>query len=276
MTERSGPAPDEPFLKRWSRRKRTPEESNTSDVEPEVSDSKVSVETGSHSALPMATDPGTDDPVADRDDNIPQEHDEEELLLSDEDMPPIDTLSKDSDVSCFFNKGVSEALRKKALRHLFMLPAFNIRDGLNDYDEDYTVFEPLGDTVTCDMKFHTARKAKIEEERRLELAANEEAMEGETSEQSEASATDKPDDNTDNSADADSRDETGDQDESADEEVRQASADPGQEDSGSENTEQASPEMANSHRVDREKIETSDDSKDQQESETASRETEIS
>lgn len=94
---------------------------------------------------------------------------EPEIVLSDEDMPPIETLTKDSDVSCFLNKGVSEALRKKALRHLFMLPAFNIRDGLNDYDEDYTTFEPLGDTITSDMKFHAARKAREEEERQLAL-----------------------------------------------------------------------------------------------------------
>lgn len=85
---------------------------------------------------------------------------EDELLLTDDDMPAIDSLAVDSDLSAFFNKGVSAALRKAALRHVFQLPQFNVRDGLNDYDGDYTVFEPLGDIVTSDMKWHTARKER--------------------------------------------------------------------------------------------------------------------
>lgn len=106
-------------------------------------------------------DVATDAPAlnSDSDDN------DEEPLLCDEDMPDISTLTANSDVSPFFNKGVSEALRKAALRYVFSLPSYNIRDGLNDYDEDYTVFEPLGNTVTCDMKFHKERKERLEQER---------------------------------------------------------------------------------------------------------------
>ncbi len=94
----------------------------------------------------------------------------EEPLLTDADMPEITSLSASSDVSMFFNKGVSEVLRRAALKHIFSLPIYNVRDGLNDYDEDYTVFEPLGDTVTCDMKFHKERKEKLA----AEQAQNEE------------------------------------------------------------------------------------------------------
>ena len=90
-------------------------------------------------------------------------------LLTDEDMPPIESLSSDSDLSGFFSKGVSSALKRAALRHVFQQPQFNVRDGLNDYDGDYTVFEPLGDTVTSDMKWHIARK----ERERLEAEARE-------------------------------------------------------------------------------------------------------
>lgn len=93
----------------------------------------------------------------------------DEVLLSDEDMPSIESLTANSDVSPFFNKGVSKALRQAALKHVFSLPVYNIRDGLNDYDEDFTTFEPLGDTITCDMKFHAERKEKERQEReRLE------------------------------------------------------------------------------------------------------------
>ncbi len=72
--------------------------------------------------------------------------------LTDADMPPLETLGADSDFSGFLSEGVSEALKRKALQKLFHLPEFNIRDGLNDYDEDFSVFTPLGDTVTYQMK----------------------------------------------------------------------------------------------------------------------------
>ena len=101
-------------------------------------------------------------------------------LLCDDDMPPIQSLSSDSDISDFFNKGVSAALRKAALRHVFHQPKYNVRDGLNDYDGDYTVFEPLGDTITSDMKWHTARKERArleaEEREREEALAREEEL----------------------------------------------------------------------------------------------------
>lgn len=35
------------------------------------------------------------------------------------------------------------------------------RDELNDYDEDYRYFEPLGDVKTCDMKWHIKRKLEL-------------------------------------------------------------------------------------------------------------------
>lgn len=93
-------------------------------------------------------------------------------LLVDADMPPIESLTASSDISGFLSKGVSAALRKAALRHVFRQSSYNVRDGLNDYDGDFTSFEPLGDTVTSDMKFHAARKEKARLE--AEMAASEE------------------------------------------------------------------------------------------------------
>jgi len=118
----------------------------------------------------------------------------EEPLLTDDDMPELKTLTAESDISMFFNRGVTAALRKAALNTIFQLPKYNIRDGLNDYDEDYTVFEPLGDTVTCDMKFHQRRKEReareaeeLAEQERL-AQADEEAL-AEQSEDVEGEAT---------------------------------------------------------------------------------------
>ena len=90
------------------------------------------------------------------------------VVLTDEDMPAINTLNSDSDFSGFMSSGVSDELRNLALRKLFKAPSFNIRDGLDEYDEDYTTFEKLGDLVTCDMKHQIEMEAK----KKLEEEAN--------------------------------------------------------------------------------------------------------
>jgi len=69
-------------------------------------------------------------------------------VLTDADMPPLETLTADSDFSQFLSEGVSDALRRAALRKLFHLPAFNITDGLAEYDEDYSKWEKLGEMVS--------------------------------------------------------------------------------------------------------------------------------
>ncbi len=77
---------------------------------------------------------------------------DEKPLLTDADMPDIDTLTEESDFSPFMSAGVSDELRNLALRKLFRAPVFNIRDGLDEYDDDFTQFEKLGGIVTSDMK----------------------------------------------------------------------------------------------------------------------------
>ena len=99
-------------------------------------------------------------PAAEAEPDLSQQQ-EELNKLSDADMPALETLTESSDYSGFLSARVSEAVRKAALRKMFHLPAFNVVDGLDDYAEDYTNFEALGDIVTHDMK----RMAKLDEER---------------------------------------------------------------------------------------------------------------
>lgn len=89
-------------------------------------------------------------------------------ILTDRDMPDLDTLDEDSDYSMFMNPGVSDALRKLALKKMFHAPLFNIRDGLDEYDEDFTSFEALGDIVTCDMKHQLELEAQKKLQAELE------------------------------------------------------------------------------------------------------------
>jgi hypothetical protein len=84
--------------------------------------------------------------------------------LTDADMPDLATLTEESDFSAFMSSGVSDELRNLALRKLFRAPVFNIRDRLDDYDEDYTSFEELGGIVTSDMKHQVEmRRRKLQE-----------------------------------------------------------------------------------------------------------------
>jgi len=106
--------------------------------------------------------------------------------LTDADMPDIDSLVEDSDFTGFMSPGVSDELRNLALRKLFHAPVFNIRDGLDEYDEDYTTFEKLGDIVTCDMK----HQIEVQERKRRE------ALEQENQANADAELEELPEDMT--------------------------------------------------------------------------------
>lgn len=83
-----------------------------------------------------------------------------EPALTDADMPPLESITEDSDVSGFLSPQVSEELRRLALRRLFKMSKFNVVDGLDDYDDDFTTFAALGDIVTTDMRFERERQAE--------------------------------------------------------------------------------------------------------------------
>ncbi len=80
--------------------------------------------------------------------------------LGDDDMPNLATLNEDSDYSMFLSDKVSNVLRKKALKKLFLSSSINVLDGLNDYDENYTSFELLGNIIPYDLKQQLALKSK--------------------------------------------------------------------------------------------------------------------
>jgi hypothetical protein len=81
-------------------------------------------------------------------------------VLTDADMPPLASLTEDADYSGFLSRGVSEALRRLALRKLFHSKAFNVTDGLDDYAEDFTKFAKLGNVVTQEMRHRLTVEAE--------------------------------------------------------------------------------------------------------------------
>lgn len=92
--------------------------------------------------------------------------------LTDADMPPLDSLDENSDFTGFMSSGVSAELRKLALRKMFKASVFNERDGLDDYDDDYTSFVPRGNLVTSDMKHMAGVEARRALEKTLSNEGN--------------------------------------------------------------------------------------------------------
>ena len=138
---------DEPFLRRWSRRK---------------SEARVQEVTEATTAPAEASPIGR-----------PKEP---EKVLTDADMPPVESLNEKSDFSVFMSSGVSEALRRRALRKLFMLPEVNQRCPLDGEWYDGKGYELLGDTITLDMREAMEREAlKLKESAMEALNENERA-----------------------------------------------------------------------------------------------------
>ena len=85
-----------------------------------------------------------------------QENEVEELseldldtLSNMHDLPKIDDLNKDSDFTKFLTNGVPEILKRAAMRKLWLSdPVLANIDGLNDYDDDYTIVKNIVGGIT--------------------------------------------------------------------------------------------------------------------------------
>jgi hypothetical protein len=60
-----------------------------------------------------------------------------------EPLPPVESLSFDSDFRPYLQPKVDESLRRQALRRLFEDPHFNVMDGLDIYVGDYSQPDPI-------------------------------------------------------------------------------------------------------------------------------------
>lgn len=67
----------------------------------------------------------------------------DEPVESSDPLPPIESLTPDSDFSPFMKPEVDASLKRQALKTLFQDPRFNVMDGLDVYIADYSVADPL-------------------------------------------------------------------------------------------------------------------------------------
>jgi hypothetical protein len=110
---------DEPFLSRWSRRKieaRSPERDAAAD---EVAAAPAPAPVDAHPDAPPAG------PAA---------------------LPPVDSLTTESDFAPFMAPGVDGGVRQQALKTLFSDPRYNVMDMLDVYVDDYSKPDPLPDS----------------------------------------------------------------------------------------------------------------------------------
>ncbi len=122
MTSR-GRDDTEGFLSRWSQRKQAVEQASVEPTEAPQALDGAREEGAEHLPEPAAVDSTTG----------------EATKVDPADLPDIDSLDADSDFTVFMDKGVPEAVTRRALRRLWRLdPVFGHLDGLNDYDLDYT------------------------------------------------------------------------------------------------------------------------------------------
>lgn len=172
-------ATKEPFLTRLARRKAVLEDELPATESPSTEDE---ISQSQSDNLVEQTEAGTEEPQKE---------------LTDEDMPPIEELDEHSDFSQFMSPGVSEGLRRLALRKLFGLPQFDIRDGLNDYDDDFSNMKPLAaELVEKVRSWAVDKQDELTEKVKDDLLSNDEpSAEAPETEQKTEAATQQPEDN---------------------------------------------------------------------------------
>lgn len=142
---------EDPFLSRWSRLKKASAKaaSGAADVAPGAQDREVA---------PVAV-PGSPLPS----------HARADAEREGAPLPPVESLTPESDFSPFMRAKVEESVRRQALKTLFLDPRFNVQDGLDVYIGDYSQPDPLPDgwlEQMSQMAHLGDQPARVEEERK--------------------------------------------------------------------------------------------------------------
>lgn len=154
---------DEPFLSRWSRRKAQAREG----IEPGEPEPEAAADTDGGKARDPDNPDGRPDSENDSENDSDDDGDPAPATEAAE-LPPLESLDEDSDYSAFLAADVAPDLRRQALRKLFHSPKFNLRDGLDDYDLDYSNPAPLGNVITAEMRHRIERELERLAARALE------------------------------------------------------------------------------------------------------------
>lgn len=89
-------------------------------------------------------------------------------------LPPVESLTPDSDFSGFLHPEVDDKLRRAALKKLFSDPHFNVMDGLDVYIDDYSKDDPIPEAMMKELR-HAQDILVAAEERREKARREDEA-----------------------------------------------------------------------------------------------------
>ena len=88
-----------------------------------------------------------------------------------EPVPPVETVTPQSDFSPFMQPKVKEELRRLALKKLFRDPHFNVPDPFEPYSRDWNIAEPIPPDMLA--KLNQARSVLLTPEEREALEEKE-------------------------------------------------------------------------------------------------------
>ena len=112
------------FLSRWSRRKL---EKTVPRAAPQ-SESQLGTQPESQPALQVPAQPAAEAPPP-------------------EPLPPVESLTADSDYKPFMLPEVDPGVKRAALKQLFKDPQFNVMDGLDTYIDDFSIEDPIPEAM---------------------------------------------------------------------------------------------------------------------------------
>lgn len=78
---------------------------------------------------------------------LPAQQNAESVALPPEPLPPVESLTPESDFKPFMRPDVEPGLKQAALKQLFRDPHFNVMDGLDTYIDDYSIADPIPDAM---------------------------------------------------------------------------------------------------------------------------------
>jgi hypothetical protein len=114
---------DDNFISRWSKRKHAAKRTDVAPAPASVAPAPANVVPVPSDVVPAQA--GTQPPAEAKP------------------LPPIESLTPESDFTPFMGGQVDPALRRAALKTLFRDPRFNVMDGLDVYIDDYSKPDPL-------------------------------------------------------------------------------------------------------------------------------------
>lgn len=90
-----------------------------------------------------------------------------------EELPPVESLTFDSDFGAYLRANIDESLKRAALKKLLHDPRFNVMDGLDIYIDDYSKDDPIPEEML--KKLEHARGILFPEEKQEEKEKTAEA-----------------------------------------------------------------------------------------------------